>query len=159
MDSYQITTKTVNETQNVAGRLAAYLKPGDVITLEGDLGVGKTSFTQGLAKGLGITQTVNSPTFTIIKEYHQGRLPFFHMDVYRLEDSHEDLGFDEYFFGEGVSVIEWAERIEEFLPTERLNIKIMLSNSNEERIIQFQPIGDRYIERCKEFFDHENFSD
>ncbi|WP_339060967.1 tRNA (adenosine(37)-N6)-threonylcarbamoyltransferase complex ATPase subunit type 1 TsaE [Tepidibacillus marianensis] len=157
MDPFQITTKTVDETQYVAKRLANYMEPGDIITLEGDLGAGKTSFTQGLAKGLGISQIVNSPTFTIIKEY-QGRLPLYHMDVYRLEDGHEDLGLDEYFYGEGISVIEWAEMIHDFLPKERLNIKIMQLNDVNQRMIQFQPIGDRYIQRCKEFFDHENLS-
>lgn len=93
-------------------RLATLLKAGDV-PLEGDLGAGKTTFTKSLAKGLGIERNVNSPTFTIIKEYKSGRLPLYHMDVYRLGDEFEDLGFDEYFEGDGVTVVEWAHLIEE----------------------------------------------
>ncbi|TCS79576.1 tRNA (adenosine(37)-N6)-threonylcarbamoyltransferase complex ATPase subunit type 1 TsaE [Tepidibacillus fermentans] len=157
MNPYQMITNNINETQEIAKRLAKYLKPGNVITLEGDLGAGKTSFTQGLAKGLEIQQTVNSPTFNIIKEY-QGRLPLYHMDVYRLEDEHEDLGFEEYFFGEGVTVVEWAENIREFLPKELLNIKISRLEAENRRLIQFEPIGDQYRELCKEFFQHENIS-
>lgn len=93
-------------------KLGSLLQPGDVLALEGDLGAGKTTFTKGLAKGLDIKRNVNSPTFTIIKEYH-GRLPLYHMDVYRVEDSFEDLGFDEYFDGNGVTVVEWAHLVKE----------------------------------------------
>ena len=111
------------ETLQFAVSLAQRLLGGDVIALEGDLGAGKTAFTKGLAKGLGVTRTVNSPTFTIIKEY-QGRLPLYHMDVYRVSESEEDLGFDEYFDGDGVTVIEWAHLIKEQLPEEILVIHI-----------------------------------
>ena len=91
--------------------------------LEGDLGAGKTAFTKGLAKGLGVTRMVNSPTFTIIKEY-MGSLPLYHMDVYRVSESEEDLGFDEYFEGDGVTVVEWAHLIKDHLPEEILTIYI-----------------------------------
>ena len=130
--------------------MASCLQPGDVITLEGDLGAGKTAFTKGLAVGLGIQKNVNSPTFTIIKEY-QGNMPLYHMDVYRLEDSYEDLGFDEYFHGNGVTVIEWAHLIEEQLPNERLNIYIY-HQGNDSRKLVIKPMGKRYEQLCKEIF-------
>ncbi|WP_453992206.1 tRNA (adenosine(37)-N6)-threonylcarbamoyltransferase complex ATPase subunit type 1 TsaE [Bacillus nitroreducens] len=150
MEKFEFITTTPEETGNFSDRLAQKLQPGDVITLEGDLGAGKTTFTKGLAKGLGITRTVNSPTFTIIKEY-KGRLPLYHMDVYRLEFSDEDLGFDEYFEGEGVTVVEWAHLIEDRLPNERLTIKIE-HQGDMERKITVIPIGERYQQLCEELF-------
>lgn len=156
MEAFKLEANNYKKTLEIASKLANYLKPGSVLTLEGELGAGKTSFTQGLAQGLGITKIVNSPTFTIIKEY-QGRLPLYHMDVYRLIDSIENLGFDEYFYGEGVTVIEWASVIEEFLPNEYLKI-IIDKLENDKRVISFQPIGKEYLEVCKEFFKNENFS-
>ena len=100
--------------------------PGTVYTLTGDLGVGKTVFTQGFAKGLGVTEHVNSPTFTIVQEYEDGRLPFYHFDVYRIGDIEEmdEIGYEDYFYGEGVCLIEWAELIEELLPKKRTEIQI-----------------------------------
>lgn len=129
-------------------RLGSLLQPGDVLALEGDLGAGKTTFTKGLAKGLNITRNVNSPTFTIIKEY-QGRLPLYHMDVYRVEDSFEDLGFDEYFEGNGVTVVEWAHLVKEQLPEELLTIYLYLDD-NDSRKLVLEPQGKRYEELCKE---------
>ena len=113
-----IETRSPEETFQVGKSL--------VITLTGDLGVGKTVFTQGLAKGLGIEEPVNSPTFTIVQVYEGGRLPFYHFDVYRIGDVEEmdEVGFDEYVSGEGVSLIEWANLIEEILPENRVNITI-----------------------------------
>lgn len=148
MIQYEFFSKQPEETIDFSKRLAALLKPGDVITLEGDLGAGKTTFTKGLALGLEINKNVNSPTFTIIKEY-QGRLPLYHMDVYRVEDSFEDLGFDEYFEGDGVSVVEWAHLIEDQLPQELLAIHIYLADNNSRRII-INPKGERYEDLCKE---------
>ena len=100
--------------------------PGQVYTLVGDLGVGKTVFTQGVAEGLGITEPVNSPTFTIIQEYESGRMPFYHFDVYRIGDIEEmdEVGFEEYVMGDGVSLIEWANLIEEILPENRTEVII-----------------------------------
>ena len=100
--------------------------PGQVFTLTGDLGVGKTVFTQGFAAGLGITEPVNSPTFTIVQVYEEGRLPFYHFDVYRIGDVEEmdEVGFEDYVMGEGVSLIEWANLIEEILPQKRTEITI-----------------------------------
>ncbi|WP_077620345.1 tRNA (adenosine(37)-N6)-threonylcarbamoyltransferase complex ATPase subunit type 1 TsaE [Bacillus sinesaloumensis] len=150
MEKYEFVTNTPDETGSFSYRLAQRLSPGDVITLEGDLGAGKTTFTKGLAKGLGITRTVNSPTFTIIKEY-KGSLPLYHMDVYRLEHSDEDLGFDEYFNGEGVTVVEWAHLIKDQLPQDRLTIKIE-HQGDMKRKITVTPIGERYQHLCEELF-------
>lgn len=155
MDTYRFNTDSSEDTMELAGWLAEKLGPGDVITLKGDLGAGKTVFTKGLARGLGITRNVNSPTYTIIKEYN-GRLPLYHMDVYRLESGEEDLGYDEYFEGEGVTVIEWAERIKERLPSERLDIAIERTGEND-RIIMIKPVGSRYVSLCEELYN-EGFS-
>jgi tRNA threonylcarbamoyladenosine biosynthesis protein TsaE len=150
MSAYEFMTICPEQTTEFAARLAEQLQENDVLTLEGDLGAGKTTFTKGLAKGLGVRRNVNSPTFTIIKEY-QGRLPLYHMDVYRLDDSFEDLGFDEYFNGGGVTVVEWAHLIKEQLPDERLAISI-LRKSDDERTITLEPSGMRYETLCKEIF-------
>jgi tRNA threonylcarbamoyladenosine biosynthesis protein TsaE len=148
MNQFEIITTSPEETGQFAEKLASHLYPGAVLTLEGDLGAGKTTFTKGLAKGLGVTKTVNSPTFTIIKEY-RGRLPLYHMDVYRLDDSFEDLGFDEYFEGEGVTVVEWAHLIQDQLPEELLSLSIYREGDSTRRIV-LKPYGDRYSELCKE---------
>jgi tRNA threonylcarbamoyladenosine biosynthesis protein TsaE len=147
---YQYISSSAEQTKEFAKNLALHLQPGDVIALEGDLGAGKTTFTKGLAEGLEITKNVNSPTFTIIKEY-KGTMPLYHMDVYRLENSDEDLGFEEYFEGMGITVVEWAHLINDQLPPELLTI--YLTHSNEEaqaRKIKLVPAGKRYEELCKE---------
>lgn len=149
--------QTITETQELAEQLAKKVTAGAVLTLSGELGVGKTTFTKSFAAGLGITRIVNSPTFTMIKEYIDGRLPLYHMDVYRLEDSDEDLGFAEYFTGEGVCVVEWAEHIRAFLPAERLDIMITYV-SESKRLIQCQPLTEEYFKMCKELAD-ERISD
>ncbi|QHE54177.1 tRNA (adenosine(37)-N6)-threonylcarbamoyltransferase complex ATPase subunit type 1 TsaE [Pontibacillus sp. HMF3514] len=146
--TFTIQTQSPDETMDLSSRLGTLLQEGDVLTLEGDLGAGKTTFTKGLAKGLDVKRTVNSPTFTIVKEY-KGRLPLYHMDVYRLEDSDEDIGFDEYFYGNGVSVIEWAHFIEEFLPSNRLDIRLSYLEG-DMRSIKLMPKGDHYIRVCEE---------
>lgn len=156
MNEYEFHTKSEEETRRLAKKLGSMLQPSDVITLEGDLGAGKTTFTKGLAEGLEITRTVKSPTFTIIKEY-KGRLPLYHMDVYRLEDSDEDLGFEEYFHGKGVTVVEWAQYIEDMLPDHLLNISIDYSGETE-RMIKLIPSGERYIQLCKELKEDEYIS-
>ncbi|OZU87376.1 tRNA (adenosine(37)-N6)-threonylcarbamoyltransferase complex ATPase subunit type 1 TsaE [Virgibacillus indicus] len=142
MSAYKIETHTELETLKFAQKLAVLLKPGDVVTLEGDLGAGKTTFTKGIANGLGVKRNVTSPTFTIIKEY-EGELPLYHMDVYRLEHSDEDIGFEEYFKGDGICVVEWAHFIEEFLPEERLTIKINYIDEHK-REIEFIPNGAHF---------------
>ncbi|KFZ42579.1 tRNA (adenosine(37)-N6)-threonylcarbamoyltransferase complex ATPase subunit type 1 TsaE [Anoxybacillus flavithermus] len=156
MKTYEYVSHHPEDTFALAMKLARYVQPQDVITLEGDLGAGKTTFTKGLAKGLGINRNVSSPTFNIIKQY-EGRLPLYHMDVYRLAESEEDLGFDEYFFGDGVTVVEWAHLIEPYLPPERLHITIHHAD-RESRIIRFSPIGQRYEQLCKEIFSDESVS-
>lgn len=150
MRDFVFISKEPQDTLEFAKRLAQKLQPGDVIALEGDLGAGKTTFTKGLAEGLEISRTVNSPTFTIIKEY-QGRLPLYHMDVYRVEDSYEDLGFDEYFEGNGVTVVEWAHLIKEQLPEDLLTIYLFHEDEYSRKIV-LEPHGTRYKELCKEIF-------
>jgi tRNA threonylcarbamoyladenosine biosynthesis protein TsaE len=150
MNQYEMKTNSSEQTAQFADKLARFLKPGDVIALEGDLGAGKTTFTKGLARGLEIKKTVNSPTFTIIKEYH-GRLPLYHMDVYRVKDAFEDLGFDEYFEGEGVTVVEWAHLIEEQLPLEKLTVYLYHEKQDERKIV-LVPDGKRYEQLCREVF-------
>ena len=114
------------DTFNLGKKIGQQAKPGQVICLNGDLGVGKTVFTQGLAKGLGIEEPVNSPTFTIVQVYEDGRLPLYHFDVYRIGDIEEmdEIGYEDYVYGEGVSLIEWANLIEEILPEHFTEIKI-----------------------------------
>ena len=121
-----IETHDPEETFEAGRKIGMNAKPGQIYTLTGDLGVGKTVFTQGVAAGLGITEPVNSPTFTIIQEYEDGRLPFYHFDVYRIGDLEEmeEIGYDDYFFGQGICLIEWAELIEEILPEKRIEVTI-----------------------------------
>ena len=115
------------DTYELGRRIGEAAKPGDVFTLIGDLGVGKTVFTQGLAKGLGITEPVNSPTFTILQVYEEGRLPFYHFDVYRIGDISEmdEIGYEDCFYGDGVCLIEWADLIEDILPEKYRKITIL----------------------------------
>lgn len=145
---YEIIMNSVDDTERFASKLAKKLEAQDTITLEGDLGAGKTTFTKALAKGLGVKRTVNSPTFTIIKQY-EGRLPFNHLDVYRLAESDEDLGWDELFYGDAVSVVEWAQLIEQDLPQDRLAIEIYRIGENERRFVLI-PRGERYEALCEE---------
>lgn len=118
---------TAQETFNLGKELAGQACPGQIYCLDGELGAGKTVFTQGFAAGLGIQEPVNSPTFTIVQEYTEGRLPFYHFDVYRIGDITEmdEIGYEEYFFGEGVCLVEWGSLIEELLPEETIKIKII----------------------------------
>ncbi|CAM4229111.1 tRNA (adenosine(37)-N6)-threonylcarbamoyltransferase complex ATPase subunit type 1 TsaE [Lederbergia lenta] len=156
MQTFEILSSNTAETHTIARSLGKLLQKGDVVLLEGDLGAGKTTFTKGIADGLDIIRNVNSPTFTIIKEY-MGRLPLYHMDVYRVADSYEDLGFDEYFYGGGVTVVEWAHLIKEQLPTEYLTIYLYHAG-DDQRKFKFEPVGERYEVLCKELRD-ENTSD
>ncbi|CEA03812.1 tRNA threonylcarbamoyladenosine biosynthesis protein TsaE [Metalysinibacillus saudimassiliensis] len=136
------------ETSALATKLAQLVAAQDTITLEGDLGAGKTTFTQAFAKGLGVKRVVNSPTFTIMKQY-TGRLPFNHLDVYRLADSDEDLGWDEIFYGDAVTIVEWAHLIEADLPAERLAIRIERTGDTARRFT-ITAIGERYEQLCEE---------
>ena len=113
-----VETNKYEETFELGVKLGKIAKAGEIYCLNGDLGVGKTVFTQGFAEGLGIEEPINSPTFTIVQEYHDGRIPFYHFDVYRISDVSEmdEIGYEEYFFGEGVCLIEWASLIKDILP-------------------------------------------
>ena len=119
-------TYSPQETFDIGKRMGEEALPGTVITLDGDLGAGKTLFTKGFAEGLGITEPVNSPTFTILQEYEGGRLPLYHFDVYRIGDPAEmdEIGFDDYIFGDGACLIEWSELIAELIPEEATHITI-----------------------------------
>ena len=114
------------DTFRVGEQLAKDARPGDIYTLDGDLGVGKTIFTKGIAKGLGIEEPVTSPTFTILQEYESGRMPLYHFDVYRIGDPEEmdEIGYEDYFYGQGICLIEWAGLIEELIPPEAIRISI-----------------------------------
>lgn len=141
----QLTLNNSNETIALGERMAADLCPGDVVVLNGDLGAGKTTFTKGIAKGLGIKEIIKSPTFTIIHEYQDGRIPLYHMDAYRLENGGaEDLGLDEYFDGDGVSVVEWAQFAEDELPDEFLAITFKRTDDESKRILTFDPRGQHF---------------
>ena len=121
-----VETRSAEETYQLGIEIGRKAVKGQVYTLVGDLGVGKTVFTQGLAKGLEIDEPINSPTFTIVQVYEEGRLPFYHFDVYRIGDISEmdEIGFEDYVYGEGVSLIEWANLIQEILPEEYISITI-----------------------------------
>ena len=121
-----IETNSPEETFALGQKLGEQAKAGQIYTLNGDLGVGKTVFTQGIARGLGITEAVSSPTFTIVQVYEEGRMPFYHFDVYRIGDIEEmdEIGYEDYFYGNGLCMIEWANLIEEILPEKRHDISI-----------------------------------
>lgn len=128
----KVNVKNADETKTIGYKLANLLEPGDVLLLDGDLGAGKTTFTKGLAEGLGITRNIKSPTFTIIKEYLDGKMPLYHMDIYRLEDGGSDeLGLDEYFNSDGITVVEWSKFVESELPNEYLKIKFIRNDQND----------------------------
>lgn len=128
------------DTRKFGTELAQKLKPGDIIALIGDLGTGKTTLTKFIAEGLGITGMITSPTFTIVQEYTEGRLPLYHFDVYRINDPEEmyELGYEEYFFGQGVCVIEWADLIEDLIPGDSIQIRIEYGEGEDERIYHIE---------------------
>ncbi len=134
----KLETHTPEETFEAAEKLAAHLKAGDIVCLSGEMGAGKTLFAQGLAKGLGISEPVTSPTFTIVNEYTNGNIPFYHFDAYRIEDPDEmyEIGFDEYLFSGGICLIEWPEMIEELIPDNHMTVTIERGeNPASDRII------------------------
>ncbi len=147
----KIKTNSPEETYSFGYRLGKLLKSGDILCLNGDLGAGKTTLTQSIAKGLDVEDYVTSPTFTLINEY-KGRYPVYHFDVYRINDIDEmyDLGFEEYIYSEGVTIIEWASIIEDILPLERLDITIKRGKEIDEREIIIEAKGNRYEEIIKE---------
>lgn len=141
----KIITNNEQETKKLAKNLAAQLEPGMTILLEGQLGAGKTTFTKGVAEGLGIQRIIKSPTYTLIKEYTDGTLPLYHMDLYRLEDAEdEDLGLEEYFYGDGVTIVEWGSYMQEELPLEHLMIQISVLTDSEQRELIITAQGEKY---------------
>ncbi len=140
MSEDRLFIKNEAEMERLGILLGERLEAGAVIAMEGDLGAGKTTLTRAIAKGLEIEDEITSPTFTIIHEYEEGRLPLYHFDVYRLEDEYEfhELGYEEYFYGEGVSVVEWADKIREFLPENTIFVKIEYGPGEEERFVSIK---------------------
>jgi tRNA threonylcarbamoyladenosine biosynthesis protein TsaE len=150
MEVLAIRTDSADKTRRLGERLGRILAPGDILCVHGTLGAGKTVLAQGVARGLGVAEKVTSPTFILIREY-QGRLPFYHFDAYRLEGAEDFalLGYEEYFFGEGVVFVEWADRVSTLLPDERLDIYLERNDENERRL-EFNPRGARYRALVKE---------
>lgn len=145
-----LTLTSREETIALGKKIGALLKAGDVLVLDGDLGAGKTTFTKGIAAGLDIPDIIKSPTFTIIHEYQDGRLPLYHMDAYRLENGGAaDLGLEEYFDGDGVSVVEWAEFVEDELPADFLAIHFKRTDDDNTRILEFEPHGEHFEQIIK----------
>lgn len=142
----QISVRSLEETAALARKLASLVQPGMLFTLRGDLGAGKTTFTKYIGKELGVQKTINSPTFTILKQYQGSAMPMYHIDAYRLEGITQDLGFEEYFDDDGLCIIEWAHFIENQLPKERLEIEITRQDEEEARLFTFHPVGKKYEE-------------
>lgn len=153
-------SRNAEDTYKIGEGLGRMLFPGSIICLTGDLGAGKTAFTQGIGKGLGVSEHVISPTYTIINEYTTGRIPLYHFDVYRLGSSDEmyELGCDEYLYGDGATVLEWADSVDDVIPAERLWITIRKLESPDEREIIMEASGSAYEELLKEMENNENTS-
>lgn len=151
-DVLDFISHSVEQTRRVGARLAPWLRPGDVILLAGEFGAGKTCLTQGLAQGLGVTRWVTSPSFALVNEYREGRLPLYHIDLYRVDSVAEaqDLGLDEYFYGSGVSVVEWPSQALAALPPEHLWIELSVI-SPTKRELYLLAVGPRYRELLQKF--------
>lgn len=145
---YKITTRDERETIQIAQNLESEKFENMIICLDGDLGSGKTIFTKGFAQALGIEENITSPTFNIIKEYLNGEMPLYHMDVYRLDGKIDGVGIEDYFKKDGVVIIEWADTIQNYLPEERLDIKFKVIDENT-RLLIFKPRGRKYEEVCE----------
>jgi tRNA threonylcarbamoyladenosine biosynthesis protein TsaE len=145
--TYRFASHSREDTLTLGAALGAYLAAGDVVVLRGTLGAGKTVFTQGIGRGLGVREPIISPTFTLMREYHSGRVPLYHVDAYRLAGPAEahTFGLDEYLYGDGVTVIEWGERVEPLLPDERLEFALAYG-ARGEREITGHAIGQHYSE-------------
>ncbi len=148
----EIITHDPEQTQRLGERIGQLAQPGDLFCLEGDLGSGKTCFVQGMGRGLGIQDTIHSPTFILANEHREGRLPLAHLDVYRVRHVYEaiGIGLEDYLNGDGVCVIEWAEKIQNALPPERLWILFRHLGDSERKLL-FRAVGERY-ERLLEAF-------
>lgn len=150
MDVLEIKLFSLEDTNEFGIKLGKNLRAGDILCLNGDLGAGKTTLTKSIGIGLGVDEYITSPTFALINQY-SGRIPVYHFDVYRLENVDElfDLGFDEYFYGSGVCIIEWADKIEKMIPKERIVIDIEKGNNSNERIIKLSGVEKRLEELMK----------
>lgn len=144
---YRVTTRSEKETIELAQNIESEKFPNMVICLEGDLGSGKTIFSKGIAQALGVEEAVTSPTFNIIKEYMSGEMPLYHMDVYRIDGHVKELGIPEYYSKNGIVIIEWADLISDYLPEERLDIKIKIIDE-DTRVFVFIPHGRVYEDLC-----------
>ncbi|MCA1840924.1 MAG: tRNA (adenosine(37)-N6)-threonylcarbamoyltransferase complex ATPase subunit type 1 TsaE [Actinomycetota bacterium] len=150
-DTFSIQTRSADQTRRLAVALSPVLIPGDMIVLAGDLGSGKTTFVQGLAVGLGITEQVTSPTFILMKEYLGGRYPLMHLDIYRLGMIQDviDVGYDEFLDPSYVVVIEWGDIIEPLLPKEHLQVELTPLDADDERVVTLRPRGDAWTSRLQ----------
>lgn len=146
--NYKYTSHNENDTLRLAENIESEKWPNMVICLIGELGSGKTVFTKGFANALGIEETITSPTFNIIKEYLTGELPLYHMDVYRLDEDDNSIGYEEYFNKGGITLIEWADNITSKLPDERLEIHFKVIDENS-RVLVFKPFGEQYENLCE----------
>ncbi|MBA7582250.1 tRNA threonylcarbamoyladenosine biosynthesis protein TsaE [subsurface metagenome] len=154
-----IITKSPEETKNLGKEVSKLTKPGDILAFYGELGAGKTCFIQGISQGLEVKDYVTSPSFTIINEY-QGKVPIYHFDLFRLDNDEDilELGYEEYFYGEGLTVIEWAEKIEQLLPKKHLKVDIKFKD-RYQRTISFISQGDRFNKFLEELNRIDNFRD
>ena len=140
---YKFTSRSVEDTMELAENIESEKFPGMVICLDGDLGSGKTVFVKGFAKSLGMNENITSPTFNIVKEYDSGELPLNHIDAYRIDDADQTIGFDDYFSSNAVTIVEWSELIKDKLPDERLDIKFKVINE-DTRVLILKPYGQKY---------------
>lgn len=145
---FKYTSRSENDTKELAENIESEKFPGMIICLNGELGSGKTLFVKGFANALGIEDDITSPTFNIIKEYLDGEAELYHMDVYRVEDNYDSVGIEDYFKRDGICIIEWADMIEEILPKERLDINISIAGENT-RVLTLIPHGEKYEELCR----------
>lgn len=142
---YKYTSRSIDDTMELAENIESEKFPGMVICLDGELGSGKTVFVKGFAKSLGISETITSPSFNLIKEYESGEMPLYHMDVYRLEGKYETVGFNDYFNKNGICIIEWSDMICDCLPEERLQIDFKIIDENT-RVLVLKPYGQKYVD-------------
>jgi tRNA threonylcarbamoyladenosine biosynthesis protein TsaE len=147
----RVVTRSADETLALAGEVGGVLRPGDVVSVIGDLGAGKTVFARGVGRGLGVTEPVVSPSFTIVREY-DGRVPLVHVDVYRIDTIQElhDLGFEEVVRDDAVTVIEWGDVIDALLPRQRLDVRLDRGTDDDERLVEFEGHGPAWHERAAE---------
>lgn len=155
-----ITIADLDATEKFAEVIGRVALPGDNLVLTGELGAGKTTLTKGIARGLGISQLIKSPTYTIIREYTEGRLPLYHMDIYRVEFGASDLGLDDYFEGDGLSVIEWGNLLEESLPEDYLELILEKDNTEEQKrfvkLLTFGPKAGAFQQRILAQWEADN---